>query len=141
MAFGTLCDRGTENEKRAVDGMMERGNLVLPISESCRLLIRLHYSCVVLTCEPVVTASTSYALRRQSVVGLHGAAHFLPQRTVCVRIIVRIDYLVFWPPVRIVHRHAATRIRLGLKQGTPPVVLVRYDVVDSRETLPKIDGE
>ena len=26
MALGTLRDRGTENEKRAVDGMMERGN-------------------------------------------------------------------------------------------------------------------
>ena len=37
MALGTSRDRGTENEKRAVDGMMERGNLVLSISESCRL--------------------------------------------------------------------------------------------------------
>ena len=26
MALGTLRNRGTENEKRAVDGMMERGN-------------------------------------------------------------------------------------------------------------------
>ena len=37
MALGTLRDRGTENEKRAVDGMMERENLVLSIRESRRL--------------------------------------------------------------------------------------------------------
>ena len=39
MAFGTLRDRGTENEKRAVDDMMERGNLMLqevPVETSSR---------------------------------------------------------------------------------------------------------
>ena len=39
MALGTLRDRGTENEKRAVDGMMERGNLMLqevPVETSSR---------------------------------------------------------------------------------------------------------
>ena len=59
MALGTLRDRGAENDKRAADGVMERGNLVLPISESCRLVIRLHYSCVVFDCEPVIIAWTS----------------------------------------------------------------------------------
>ena len=38
MAFGTLRDRGTENEKRAVDDMMERGNLMLSVSDSCRVV-------------------------------------------------------------------------------------------------------
>ena len=38
MAFGTLRDRGTENEKRAVDDMMERVNLMLSVSDSCRLV-------------------------------------------------------------------------------------------------------
>ena len=39
MALGTSRDRGIENEKRAVDGMMERGNLMLqevPVETSSR---------------------------------------------------------------------------------------------------------
>jgi hypothetical protein len=63
--------------------MMERGNLVLSISESCRL-DKLSY-CIILASFSFANPSSSprrRALRRQRVVGLHGAAHFLPQRTV-----------------------------------------------------------
>ena len=47
MALETSRDRGTENEKRAVDGMMERGNLMLqevPVETSSRwtALARVH---------------------------------------------------------------------------------------------------